>query len=171
MKNLKMNIFFYFPLGTLHCGKNEAPIISVQLGYFNNLDSCCRQHDACPISIAPNTYREMQINEETGELRRYMNHGFFTISWCQCDEKFMKCLNDIGIAGRLLYNFYREVMLAECIIYESKYILRRGVMPILDPIEINIQNKRVLMENVSINTQLFIGKTNGSSIVTSSSIP
>lgn len=144
-----MNIFFYFSLGTLHCGKNTPPLIPSQLGYFNNLDNCCKRHDSCPFSIEPGMYREMQI--EGNVVRKYRNKGSFTVSLCHCDEAFMNCLNDIGFAGRLLYNFYREVMSAECIIYESQFKLKKGVMPILSPIERDTRFMEVFSEEATIS--------------------
>lgn len=63
-----------------------------------------------------------------GVIRTYVNHGYFTMSLCECDRMFMHCLNQVGLGGQLLYNFYREVLMAECLtVY--RYVIYRDIMP------------------------------------------
>lgn len=64
-------------------------------------------------------------------VRNYVNHGFFTISSCQCNIEFRNCLAELGFYGQLLYNFYREVMQADCIESSDGFQMIRGKMPTL----------------------------------------
>lgn len=80
------------------------------------------------MSIAPGQYRFMKLDPEN-KVRKYINHGYFTISGCWCDIEFQTCLNRIGTPGRILYNFYREVMSGRCLVIHNEFQLLIGEMP------------------------------------------
>nr|P0C8L9.1 RecName: Full=Phospholipase A2; Short=HgPLA2; AltName: Full=Group III heterodimeric phospholipase A2; AltName: Full=Phosphatidylcholine 2-acylhydrolase; Contains: RecName: Full=Phospholipase A2 large subunit; Contains: RecName: Full=Phospholipase A2 small subunit; Flags: Precursor [Hadrurus gertschi] len=71
-------------LGTKWCGAgNEAANYS-DLGYFNNVDRCCREHDHCD-------------NIPAGETKYGLkNEGTYTMMNCKCEKAFDKCLSDIS---------------------------------------------------------------------------
>ena len=63
--------------GTTWCGSgNKSTSIFDMKGSYTAIDRCCRDHDACPISIHRLSFKY-----------NYYNHRLFTISDCQCDEK------------------------------------------------------------------------------------
>lgn len=70
----------------------------------------------------------MKLDPEN-KVRKYINHGYFTISGCWCDIEFQKCLERIETSGRILYNFYREVMSGHCLVIHNEFQLTIGVMP------------------------------------------
>uniref|UniRef100_A0A3Q4HLL5 phospholipase A2 n=1 Tax=Neolamprologus brichardi TaxID=32507 RepID=A0A3Q4HLL5_NEOBR len=83
--------------GTLWCGSgNKAPSYS-NLGVFSETDRCCREHDQCRHTI-------LSFHSEFG----IFNSNIFTMSHCDCDNKFRSCLveaND-GIADVVGYTFF-----------------------------------------------------------------
>uniref|UniRef100_I3KDQ7 phospholipase A2 n=1 Tax=Oreochromis niloticus TaxID=8128 RepID=I3KDQ7_ORENI len=83
--------------GTLWCGSgNKAPSYS-DLGVFSETDRCCREHDQCKHTI-------LSFHSEFG----IFNSNIFTMSHCDCDNKFRSCLveaND-GIADVVGYTFF-----------------------------------------------------------------
>ncbi|KAF1377869.1 hypothetical protein PFLUV_G00205220 [Perca fluviatilis] len=67
--------------GTLWCGSgNKAPSYA-DLGVFAETDSCCREHDHCKNTI-------LSFHSEFGVF----NSNIFTMSHCDCDNKFRSCL-------------------------------------------------------------------------------
>uniref|UniRef100_A0A1W7R9Y9 Phospholipase A2 n=1 Tax=Hadrurus spadix TaxID=141984 RepID=A0A1W7R9Y9_9SCOR len=69
--------------GTKWCGAgNEAANYS-ELGYFYNVDLCCREHDHCDNIPAGKTKYGLK------------NEGAYTMMNCKCEEAFDKCLSDI----------------------------------------------------------------------------
>jgi len=64
-------------------------------GYFIQVDKCCKGHDHCPYYIA--------VNETKFSLT---NRISYTISACDCDDKFQNCLkvalDDGHIADKVL---------------------------------------------------------------------
>ncbi|XP_051267766.1 group 3 secretory phospholipase A2 [Dicentrarchus labrax] len=83
--------------GTLWCGSgNKAPSYA-DLGVFADTDSCCREHDQCKHTI-------LSFQSEFGVF----NSNIFTMSHCDCDNKFRNCLmesND-SIADVVGYTFF-----------------------------------------------------------------
>uniref|UniRef100_A0A3P9BLR5 phospholipase A2 n=1 Tax=Maylandia zebra TaxID=106582 RepID=A0A3P9BLR5_9CICH len=83
--------------GTLWCGSgNKAPSYS-DLGVFSETDRCCREHDQCRHTI-------LSFHSEFG----IFNSNIFTMSHCDCDNKFRSCLveADDGIADVVGYTFF-----------------------------------------------------------------
>ncbi|XP_026209775.1 group 3 secretory phospholipase A2 [Anabas testudineus] len=83
--------------GTLWCGSgNKAPSYD-DLGVFGDTDSCCREHDQCKHTI-------LSFHSEFGVF----NTNIFTMSHCECDNKFRSCLmqaND-SISHVVGYTFF-----------------------------------------------------------------
>ncbi|XP_063992015.1 phospholipase A2 large subunit-like [Diachasmimorpha longicaudata] len=71
-----------FP-GTKWCGKGDVAENDHDLGWFEQTDFCCRNHDKCPHYVA-------------GGDTKYglRNDGSITIAECKCDEEFRSCLGD-----------------------------------------------------------------------------
>uniref|UniRef100_A0A8C4EPG3 phospholipase A2 n=1 Tax=Dicentrarchus labrax TaxID=13489 RepID=A0A8C4EPG3_DICLA len=85
-----------FP-GTLWCGTGSKAVGYDQLGMFESTDRCCREHDHC-LHVIPAFTRNYGV----------FNSKFFTVSHCDCDQRFRQCLigaNDT-IASMVGYSFF-----------------------------------------------------------------
>ncbi|XP_074546099.1 group 3 secretory phospholipase A2 [Halichoeres trimaculatus] len=83
--------------GTLWCGSgNKAPSYS-DLGVFSDTDSCCREHDQCKDTI-------LSFHSRFGVF----NSNIFTMSHCDCDNKFRRCLMEANdsISDVVGYTFF-----------------------------------------------------------------
>ncbi|CAJ1070059.1 group 3 secretory phospholipase A2 [Xyrichtys novacula] len=83
--------------GTLWCGSgNKAPSYS-DLGVFADTDSCCREHDQCKDTI-------LSFHSKFG----IFNSNIFTMSHCDCDNKFRRCLMEANdsISDVVGYTFF-----------------------------------------------------------------
>ncbi|XP_040012640.1 group 3 secretory phospholipase A2 isoform X2 [Xiphias gladius] len=83
--------------GTLWCGSgNKAPSYA-DLGVFEDTDSCCREHDQCKHTI-------LSFQSEFGVF----NSNIFTMSHCECDNKFRSCLMEANdsISDVVGYTFF-----------------------------------------------------------------
>ncbi|XP_035807123.2 group 3 secretory phospholipase A2 isoform X2 [Amphiprion ocellaris] len=83
--------------GTLWCGSgNKAPSYA-DLGVFSDTDSCCREHDQCKHTI-------LSFHSQFGVF----NTNIFTMSHCDCDNKFRSCLKEANdsIADVVGYTFF-----------------------------------------------------------------
>nr|Q6T178.1 RecName: Full=Phospholipase A2; Short=MtsPLA2; Contains: RecName: Full=Large subunit; Contains: RecName: Full=Small subunit; Flags: Precursor [Mesobuthus tamulus]AAR16429.1 phospholipase A2 precursor [Mesobuthus tamulus] len=69
--------------GTKWCGSGNEAINYTDLGYFSNLDSCCRTHDHCDSIPAGETKYGLT------------NEGKYTMMNCKCESAFEKCLRDV----------------------------------------------------------------------------
>ncbi|XP_034025750.1 group 3 secretory phospholipase A2-like [Thalassophryne amazonica] len=92
-----------FP-GTLWCGNGHRARTYEQLGMFENTDKCCREHDHCKHIISA-------FSVKYGVL----NPNFFTISHCDCDERFRECLLGVNdaISNMVGYSFF-NIIKAPC---------------------------------------------------------
>lgn len=68
------------------------------LGHHSAEDACCREHDHCPSTIAPQQC-----------IHGICNNSPFTRSHCDCDAKFRKCLQNLNTEvantlGALFFN-------------------------------------------------------------------
>nr|P0DMI6.1 RecName: Full=Phospholipase A2 heteromtoxin; Short=HmTx; Contains: RecName: Full=Heteromtoxin large subunit; Contains: RecName: Full=Heteromtoxin small subunit; Flags: Precursor [Heterometrus laoticus] len=69
--------------GTKWCGSGNEATSGIDLGYFKNLDSCCRTHDHCD-------------NIPAGETKYGLtNEGIYTMMNCKCESVFKQCLKDV----------------------------------------------------------------------------
>ncbi|XP_034565913.1 group 3 secretory phospholipase A2 [Notolabrus celidotus] len=83
--------------GTLWCGSgNKAPSYA-DLGVFADTDSCCREHDQCQDTI-------LSFHSRFGVF----NSNIFTMSHCDCDNKFHRCLMEANdsISDVVGYTFF-----------------------------------------------------------------
>uniref|UniRef100_A0A3B5MIG0 Phospholipase A2 group III n=1 Tax=Xiphophorus couchianus TaxID=32473 RepID=A0A3B5MIG0_9TELE len=87
--------------GTLWCGsgnkQNSFPTLSPLAGVFSDTDSCCREHDQCKHTI-------LSFQSDFGVF----NSNIFTMSHCDCDNKFRSCLMEANdsIADVVGYTFF-----------------------------------------------------------------
>ncbi|XP_069555757.1 group 3 secretory phospholipase A2-like isoform X2 [Brachyistius frenatus] len=83
--------------GTLWCGSGSKAFGYEQLGMFESADRCCREHDHC-LHIIP----AFTLNYGV------FNSNFFTVSHCECDQRFRQCLLDVdeSISTMVGYSFF-----------------------------------------------------------------
>ncbi|KAJ0067514.1 hypothetical protein NL108_007991 [Boleophthalmus pectinirostris] len=93
-----------FP-GTLWCGTGSKAHGYDELGMFESADRCCREHDHCRHIIPAFT-----VNYGV------FNPNFFTVSHCDCDQRFRQCLLDVNdtISSMVLYSFFK-ILKVPCI--------------------------------------------------------
>ncbi|XP_067135816.1 phospholipase A2-like [Centruroides vittatus] len=93
-----------FP-GTKWCGRGDRAENDSDLGIFKKTDSCCRQHDKCPVVINP------------GETKYNLtNNGVGALVSCECDQQFRQCLNTVNeeecgipfVVGVLFFDVLRQ---------------------------------------------------------------
>ncbi|PAA58522.1 hypothetical protein BOX15_Mlig003516g3 [Macrostomum lignano] len=89
-----------FPIhsGTKWCGAGNIARNFSDLGSAFETDKCCRQHDYCGVYVRPS---EVKYN--------FKNTFLFTLSHCECDNSFLKCLQaskDAQAKSVLYYFFY-----------------------------------------------------------------
>ncbi|XP_066506515.1 group 3 secretory phospholipase A2 [Hoplias malabaricus] len=68
--------------GTLWCGAGNKALDFADLGVFEETDKCCREHDHCKDAI-----------DSFGFNYGIFNTNIFTLSHCDCDTKFRRCLH------------------------------------------------------------------------------
>uniref|UniRef100_A0A8C5B5X0 Phospholipase A2-like central domain-containing protein n=2 Tax=Gadus morhua TaxID=8049 RepID=A0A8C5B5X0_GADMO len=85
-----------FP-GTLWCGVGSSAMEYNQLGMFESADKCCREHDHCVHII-----RSFTVNYGM------FNTNLFTVSHCDCDQRFRQCLLGVNdtISDMVGYSFF-----------------------------------------------------------------
>ncbi|XP_042277510.1 group 3 secretory phospholipase A2-like [Thunnus maccoyii] len=85
-----------FP-GTLWCGTGSKAVRYEQLGMFESADRCCREHDHC-LHIIP----VFTVNYGV------FNSNLFTVSHCDCDQRFRQCLLGVNdtISSMVGYSFF-----------------------------------------------------------------
>ncbi|KAL3307855.1 hypothetical protein Ciccas_013621 [Cichlidogyrus casuarinus] len=97
---------------TKWCGPGNKAKNYKDLGYFRDVDMCCRDHDHCKISVAAGA-----------NLRNYKNEGMFTESACYCDERLEECLKSPKINNQLIAtligSMYFELAKETCLIAYS----------------------------------------------------
>ncbi|CAB1419143.1 unnamed protein product [Pleuronectes platessa] len=83
--------------GTLWCGSGNKALSYADLGLFSDTDSCCREHDQCKDTI-------LSFHSEFGVF----NSNIFTMSHCDCDNKFRSCLTEANdrISDVVGYTFF-----------------------------------------------------------------
>ncbi|KAI4878958.1 hypothetical protein NFI96_014458 [Prochilodus magdalenae] len=90
-----------FP-GTLWCGHGSTAGNYEQLGMFEHVDRCCREHDHCAYMIRPFTVSFGVLNPSP-----------FTISHCDCDHRFKQCLLSVNdtVSNMVGYTFFNILKL------------------------------------------------------------
>ncbi|XP_056232867.1 group 3 secretory phospholipase A2-like isoform X1 [Seriola aureovittata] len=83
--------------GTLWCGKGNEAVRYEQLGMFEDADRCCREHDHC-LHIIP----AFTVNYGV------FNPNLYTVSHCDCDQRFRRCLQDVNdtVSSMVGYSFF-----------------------------------------------------------------
>ncbi|XP_068609406.1 group 3 secretory phospholipase A2 [Brachionichthys hirsutus] len=83
--------------GTLWCGSGDKAPSNEDLGVFTDTDSCCREHDHCKHTI-------LSFRSDFGVF----NSNIFTMSHCECDSRFYKCLKEANdsISDMVGYTFF-----------------------------------------------------------------
>lgn len=73
----------------LWCGfRDSAPYLSAVSAVYPNLDSCCRNHDNCPLIVDRG-----ECHEEDSTI---CNDSFlFPILDCKCEARFKHCLKQV----------------------------------------------------------------------------
>ncbi|XP_071871710.1 phospholipase A2 isoform X2 [Bombus fervidus] len=84
--------------GTKWCGPGNLSKSYDDLGHHADEDACCREHDHCPLTILPNEC-----------INGICNKSPFTRSYCDCDAKFRRCLQNVNsevanTLGALFFN-------------------------------------------------------------------
>ncbi|XP_063585571.1 phospholipase A2-like [Penaeus indicus] len=92
-----------FP-GTKWCGAGTKAGNSNDLGRYTETDRCCRAHDNCPDSIPKRSIRHGLVN-----------HKRYTLSHCDCDEEFLRCLKSAkSVSATLVGHAYFTVWNPRC---------------------------------------------------------
>lgn len=108
--DILFNIGRFVP-GTLWCGPGDRAGSYWNLGSKAELDSCCREHDHCPVRLAGQEQAYGEVNSRD-----------YTVSWCQCDQRFKQCLietqSDIGGKVWSVFEFFQagclEAVSSDC---------------------------------------------------------
>ncbi|KAK9888111.1 hypothetical protein WA026_000386 [Henosepilachna vigintioctopunctata] len=87
--------------GTKWCGTGDLAKDYHELGADSLTDTCCRNHDLCPVKIRA-------FSKKYG----LTNKALYTKSHCRCDDIFSNCLKSHGtksgeILGQIYFNFVK----------------------------------------------------------------
>nr|XP_060641325.1 group 3 secretory phospholipase A2 [Anolis sagrei ordinatus] len=95
--------------GTLWCGAGHSAGNFSDLGVFQGPDVCCREHDHCEAQIPALGYRYGKRN-----LRLH------TISHCDCDSRFRRCLMNLNDAiSNLIGASFFNLLEIPCFVLEE----------------------------------------------------
>ena len=90
--------------GTKWCGPGHSANSVDDIGSNYRLDSCCRDHDLCPDKMRRGTSKHGLTNDK-----------LYSLSRCDCDEKFYICLKDDGsTTANLLGNTFFTILRTKC---------------------------------------------------------
>ncbi|XP_069679006.1 group 3 secretory phospholipase A2-like isoform X2 [Periplaneta americana] len=97
---------FIYP-DTKWCGPGDIAEDYDDLGRYTEEDKCCRDHDRCPDQLAPGQC-----------LYGICNHTPFTMSHCDCDARFRRCLQSLNTdtantLGALFFNVAQVTCFSE----------------------------------------------------------
>jgi len=116
------NIFLW--RGTRWCGYGSAPTLSknfssalihknsttVSPDVIKPVDECCKQHDHCPYYI-----------ERWQRKYNLLNWRPYTISSCECDHKFKKCLEkETSLVSNDLIKIFFDILEVPCFVIKLK---------------------------------------------------
>uniref|UniRef100_A0A2C9K7U4 Phospholipase A2-like central domain-containing protein n=1 Tax=Biomphalaria glabrata TaxID=6526 RepID=A0A2C9K7U4_BIOGL len=71
--------------GTKWCGDGSLAVNYTDLGFYNDTDICCREHDHCDEFILPGKSKYGILNDQQ-----------YTICSCDCDKRLRSCLQNVG---------------------------------------------------------------------------
>ncbi|XP_055296931.1 uncharacterized protein LOC129565749 [Sitodiplosis mosellana] len=105
-KNNPFSVFSGIIPGTKWCGTGDIATTYNDLGTEENMDSCCRTHDLCPVKIRA---YEAKYN--------ITNNSLYTKSHCVCDDMLFDCLKklDDTPAAQLMGSIYFNIVQVPCI--------------------------------------------------------
>uniref|UniRef100_A0A3B4CBH8 phospholipase A2 n=1 Tax=Pygocentrus nattereri TaxID=42514 RepID=A0A3B4CBH8_PYGNA len=96
--------------GTLWCGAGNKALNFSDLGLYEETDKCCREHDHCTDTIT-----------SFGFNYGVFNTNIFTLSHCDCDIKFRRCLhraND-SMSNMVGYGYF-NILKMRCFEFSQK---------------------------------------------------
>nr|AAI08012.1 Zgc:123275 [Danio rerio] len=89
--------------GTLWCGSGNKATGWTDLGVFEETDKCCREHDHCKHTIPSFSYDHGVFNT-----------NLFTLSHCDCDNRFRRCLLGVNnsMSNLVGYGFFNVLKMS-----------------------------------------------------------
>jgi len=104
--------------GTKWCGPGNISEHENDLGEFSVEDSCCRTHDRCTTYIASGQKKTL-YNTQKNVAYNFTNEKYYTISHCDCDDEFHKCLEDAySEKGDEIGYWYFQFLDPACLTYD-----------------------------------------------------
>ncbi|XP_044002225.1 phospholipase A2-like [Aphidius gifuensis] len=92
-----------FP-GTKWCGRGNISEGYDDLGYYEEVDKCCRSHDYCP-----------DVIEGYESKHNLTNLKSYARLHCSCDEEFYDCLHDLDhMIGNQIGRMYFTLLHTQC---------------------------------------------------------
>ncbi|XP_036450461.1 group 3 secretory phospholipase A2 [Colossoma macropomum] len=96
--------------GTLWCGAGNKALNFSDLGMYEETDKCCREHDHCKDAIA-----------SFGFNYGVFNTNIFTLSHCDCDTKFRRCLHKANDSMSNVVGYgYFNILKMRCFEFSQK---------------------------------------------------
>ncbi|KAL7848136.1 hypothetical protein AOLI_G00228540 [Acnodon oligacanthus] len=96
--------------GTLWCGAGNKALNFSDLGLYEETDKCCREHDHCTDTIA-----------SFGFNYGVFNTNIFTLSHCDCDVKFRRCLHKANDSMSNVVGYgYFNILKMRCFEFSQK---------------------------------------------------
>ncbi|TRY90199.1 hypothetical protein DNTS_013041 [Danionella cerebrum] len=96
--------------GTLWCGSGNKAEAFSDLGVFEETDKCCREHDHCEQTIPSFSFDHGVFNT-----------NIFTLSHCDCDHKFRRCLLGVNNTMSNLVGYgYFNLLKMRCFEFSSR---------------------------------------------------
>ena len=119
IKENQNQIYFLLLLstGTKYCGIGEDEDMT-EFGRYEHTDYCCKQHDLCPLSI-----------KKFGWRFGIMNWRPYTLSSCDCNQRFLRCLQDVDSpVSSFVERIFFKVLKVPCIVkLESGYKVKNSL--------------------------------------------
>lgn len=114
----QLNGMLIYP-GTKWCGNGNTAEAFDDLGSEAAADICCREHDYCPFTIESFTRRF-----------NLFNYRLHTLSHCECDYQFRKCLSkepEESTVAHLIGRIYFDFLGSRCFVFtKEKYCVERS---------------------------------------------
>ncbi|XP_051973883.1 group 3 secretory phospholipase A2 [Xyrauchen texanus] len=96
--------------GTMWCGSGNRATDFSELGVFQETDNCCRDHDHCKDTIASFSYNH-----------GIFNTNIFTLSHCDCDNRFRRCLLGVNTTVSNLVGYgYFNLLKMRCFEFSQR---------------------------------------------------
>ncbi|CAG0916240.1 unnamed protein product [Notodromas monacha] len=106
--------------GTKWCGNGDIAETYQDLGEEWDIDTCCREHDHCPVKV-----------RAFGSRYGYFNAGVYTKSHCDCDSRFNACLKSVNTSiSNILGQTYFDVLRVQCVMHHDR--MENGTLTVKD---------------------------------------